>query len=140
MQLRAPKHLLTTKNARGNFLTTKSAKNNFGILGRGTSPGGPGNPAGAGSLGNPGPQTPDPSHRLLWDPVRTPLGKPNWGKNKTPQNNPTNTQASPLQPKNNTHFLHFSFAACPVTSPKRLSQAALAFKASYLRYVCCYRS
>ena len=39
-----------------------------------------GNPGGAVPSGNPGRGQARTAHRLLWYPVRTPLGKPNWGK------------------------------------------------------------
>ena len=42
--------------------------------------GGPGNPGGAHPSGNPGRGQAASAHRLLWYTVRTPLGKPNWGK------------------------------------------------------------
>ena len=75
-------HFLTAESAKGNFLTIKSAKGNFAFscLGREPGLGDPGNPARGGPPGNPGPRTPEPLHRLLWNTVRTPLGKPSWRK------------------------------------------------------------
>ena len=55
------------------FLTFHFGAGNQALEARGTR-------GGAGSSGNPGRGQAGSAYRLLWNPVRTPLGKPNWGK------------------------------------------------------------
>jgi len=52
----------------------------FSLWGEEPGSGGPRNPGGGASPRNPGRGQPGTAHRLLWNTVRTPLGKPNWGK------------------------------------------------------------